>query len=65
MADYVVYKCAFTSSNSVWVEKLCVNDSFHSYTSSQGAIDKVAALDGAETGSPARTYKWEYISGHA
>lgn len=65
MADYVVYKGAFTSSNSVWVEKVCDADSVFSYTSSQGAIDKVAALDAAETGSPAREYKWEYLPGHA
>lgn len=55
---YVVCKQAFPSSNSVWVQKLCDADSVFSYTSSQGADDKVAELEAAETGS--RQYMWEF-----
>ncbi len=47
MKEYVVWKCAFTSSNSVWSLKLTPYDEI---------------LMSEETGSGSgRTYKWEYI----
>lgn len=62
--DYVVYKCAFTSSNSVWVTMLTPYDEIFMYTNKNKAEQKVQELAGAETGSGRlRVYKWEHIPG--
>lgn len=64
MKDYVVFKCAFTSSNSVWVTKLTPYDEIFMYPNSNLAENKVQELISEETGSGrGRIFKWEYIPG--
>lgn len=64
MKDYVVFKCAFTSSNSVWVTKLTSYDKIFMYTDATQAEQKVQELISEETGSGRlRVYKWEHING--
>jgi len=63
MKDYVVLKCAFTSSNQAWALKITDYDTIFMYTTANKAENKVMELTAAETGSIPRIYKWEYRPG--
>ena len=65
MKDYVVLKCAFTSSNQAWALKITFYDEIFTYSNSTKAEQKVMELTAAETGSNrTRIYKWEHWPGY-
>ncbi len=49
MKDYIIYKCAFTSSLRAWALKLTPYDKIFSYHNSEDAEEKVQELISEET----------------